>query len=115
MHVGRPDAVHDVNGEAVRVERAACGEDHRRCRSSAEQQHERQRQPLQQPQRVQQRREAVAMGNDPGAGGHGRDPPIDVGKAGHHACAVDAAGKVVFSQKLVNGQAAIEELIARGA
>ena len=40
---------------------------------------------------------------------------IDVGKAGHHACAVDAAGKVVFSQKLVNGQAAIEELIARGA
>lgn len=38
---------------------------------------------------------------------------IDVGKAGHHACAVDGAGKVVFSQKVVNGQAAIEELIAR--
>lgn len=38
---------------------------------------------------------------------------IDVGKAGHHACAVDAAGKVVFGQKVVNGQAAIEELIAR--
>lgn len=38
---------------------------------------------------------------------------IDVGKAGHHACAVDAAGKVVFSQKVLNGQAAIEELIAR--
>lgn len=38
---------------------------------------------------------------------------IDVGKAGHHACAVDASGKVVFSQKVVNGQAAIEELIAR--
>src|SRR5688572_26502491 len=38
---------------------------------------------------------------------------IDVGKAGHHACAVDAAGKVVFSQKVVNGQSAIEELIAR--
>lgn len=38
---------------------------------------------------------------------------IDVGKAGHHACAVDGSGKVVFSQKVVNGQAAIEELIAR--
>lgn len=38
---------------------------------------------------------------------------IDVGKAGHHACAVDATGKVVFSQKVVNGQAAIEAVIAR--
>jgi transposase len=38
---------------------------------------------------------------------------IDVGKASHHACAVDESGKVVFSQKLTNGQAAIEELIAR--
>ncbi|MCP2321390.1 Transposase, partial [Nocardia amikacinitolerans] len=38
---------------------------------------------------------------------------IDVGKAAHHACVVDQAGKVVFSQKVVNGQSAIEALIAR--
>ena len=38
---------------------------------------------------------------------------VDVGKASHHACAVDDTGKVVFSQKVVNGQAAIEELIVR--
>lgn len=38
---------------------------------------------------------------------------IDVGKATHHACAMDAAGKVVFSQKLANDQAAIELLVAR--
>lgn len=38
---------------------------------------------------------------------------IDVGKASHHACAVDATGKVVFAQKVVNGQAAIEQVIAR--
>ena len=40
---------------------------------------------------------------------------IDVGKSAHHACAVDAAGKVVFSRRVANGQAAIEELIARAA
>jgi transposase len=38
---------------------------------------------------------------------------IDVGKSFHHACAVDAAGKIVFSRKIANGQAAIEQLIAR--
>ncbi|MCU7731205.1 IS110 family transposase [Actinoplanes sp. KI2] len=38
---------------------------------------------------------------------------IDVGKAYHHACAVDATGKVVFSKRLANGQAEIEALIAR--
>ncbi len=38
---------------------------------------------------------------------------IDVGKAAHHACAVDETGKVVFSQRVDNGQAAIEQLIAR--
>jgi transposase len=38
---------------------------------------------------------------------------VDVGKATHHACAMDAAGKVVFSQKVVNDQAAIEQLVAR--
>jgi len=38
---------------------------------------------------------------------------VDVGKATHHACAVDASGKTVFSQKLGNDQAAIEALIAR--
>lgn len=38
---------------------------------------------------------------------------IDVGKATHHACAMDPAGKVVFSQKFANDQAAIEQLVAR--
>lgn len=38
---------------------------------------------------------------------------IDVGKATHHACAVDETGKVVFSRKVPNGQAEIEALIAR--
>lgn len=38
---------------------------------------------------------------------------IDVGKGFHHACAVDETGTVVFSRKVVNGQAAIEQLIAR--
>jgi len=38
---------------------------------------------------------------------------IDVGKGFHHACAVDAAGKIVFSRKVANGQAAIEQLITR--
>ncbi|MFC9898562.1 IS110 family transposase [Nocardia sp. NPDC127579] len=38
---------------------------------------------------------------------------IDVGKAAHHACAVDETGKTVFSQKIGNDQAAIEALIAR--
>jgi transposase len=38
---------------------------------------------------------------------------IDVGKQFHHACAVDADGKTVFSRKIKNRQAAIEELITR--
>lgn len=38
---------------------------------------------------------------------------IDVGKAAHHACAVDENGKVVFSRRVSNGQAEIEDLIAR--
>lgn len=38
---------------------------------------------------------------------------IDVGKATHHACAVDDTGKTMFSQKLGNDQAAIEALITR--
>ena len=38
---------------------------------------------------------------------------IDVGKGFHHACAVDQAGKVVFSRKVANGQAPIEQLITR--
>ena len=38
---------------------------------------------------------------------------IDVGKGAHHACAVDEAGKVVFSQRVANGQSAIESLITR--
>lgn len=40
---------------------------------------------------------------------------IDVGKAAHHACVVDGAGKIVFSRKVDNRQAAIEALIARVA
>lgn len=38
---------------------------------------------------------------------------VDVGKAHHHACAVDETGKVVFSKRLANSQAEIEALIAR--
>ena len=38
---------------------------------------------------------------------------IDVGKQFHHACAVDADGRTVFSRKVRNRQAAIEELITR--
>ncbi|MFF0501972.1 IS110 family transposase [Nocardia aobensis] len=38
---------------------------------------------------------------------------IDVGKAAHHACAVDETGKTLFSQRIDNDQAAIEALIAR--
>ena len=38
---------------------------------------------------------------------------IDVGKTAHHACAVDNAGKTIFSQKVGNDQAAIEAVIAR--
>jgi transposase len=38
---------------------------------------------------------------------------VDVGKAAHHACVMDSAGKVVFSQKIANDQAAIEQLVAR--
>lgn len=40
---------------------------------------------------------------------------IDVGKAAHHACVVDGAGKVVFSRKVDNRQAEIEALITRVA
>ncbi len=38
---------------------------------------------------------------------------IDVGKLGHHACAVDETGKVVWTQKLANEQRAIEAMIER--
>ena len=38
---------------------------------------------------------------------------IDVGKQFHHACAVDADGKTVFSRKVKNRQAAIEDLVGR--
>lgn len=38
---------------------------------------------------------------------------VDVGKASHHACAVDTEGKVVFSTRVTNRQAAIEALTAR--
>jgi transposase len=38
---------------------------------------------------------------------------VDVGKAAHHACAMDVAGKVLFSQKVTNDQTAIEQLVAR--
>lgn len=34
---------------------------------------------------------------------------VDVGKAPHHACAMDAAGKVVFSRKVANDQAVAAE------
>lgn len=38
---------------------------------------------------------------------------IDVGKAGHHACGIDEAGKVCRSQKVGNDQRAIQSLIDR--
>ncbi|MGF6889662.1 transposase [Nocardia sp. GAS34] len=38
---------------------------------------------------------------------------IDVGKASHHACGIDEAGKICWSQKLGNDQRAIEALIER--
>jgi transposase len=39
---------------------------------------------------------------------------IDVGKAAHHATAVDDHGRVIWSQRVVNDQAAIENLITKG-
>jgi transposase len=38
---------------------------------------------------------------------------INVGKAAHHACAMDTDGKVVFSQRVSNDQAASEPLVTR--
>jgi transposase len=38
---------------------------------------------------------------------------IDVGKTTHHACAMDAAGKVLFSRQVTNDQAAIEQLVTQ--
>lgn len=38
---------------------------------------------------------------------------VDVGKASHHACAIDAQGTVVFSTKVANSQSAIQALTAR--
>jgi transposase len=40
---------------------------------------------------------------------------IDVGKAAHHACAVDDKGTVVFSRRVANSQADIQALIARAS
>ena len=40
---------------------------------------------------------------------------IDAGKASHHAAAVDAGGKRLWSVKVANGQQQIEELIGRAA
>ena len=38
---------------------------------------------------------------------------IDVGKTHHHACAIDSAGRVVWSARLANDQEEIESLLAR--
>lgn len=40
---------------------------------------------------------------------------IDAGKSSHHAAAVDAGGKRLWSVKVANGQRQIEELVARAA
>jgi transposase len=40
---------------------------------------------------------------------------IDAGKASHHAAAVDAGGRRLWSVKVANGQQPIEELVARAA
>jgi transposase len=37
---------------------------------------------------------------------------VDAGKAAHHATAVDATGRVLWSRRIINDQAAIEQLIA---
>ncbi|MFG1888071.1 IS110 family transposase [Micromonospora sp. NPDC049051] len=39
---------------------------------------------------------------------------IDAGKSAHHATAVDDGGQVIWSQRVANDQAAIEELIGKG-
>jgi hypothetical protein len=39
---------------------------------------------------------------------------IDAGKSGHHAAAVAADGRLIWSQRVANDQAGIEELIDRG-
>lgn len=38
---------------------------------------------------------------------------VDVGKTGHHACAVDGSGKVVFSRRVGNDQREVEALLGR--
>ena len=40
---------------------------------------------------------------------------VDAGKAAHHAAAIDEQGRLCWSQKVPNDQAAIEELVARAA
>jgi hypothetical protein len=40
---------------------------------------------------------------------------IDAGKSAHHACAIDADGEICWSQKVVNDQAALEQVLARAA
>ena len=40
---------------------------------------------------------------------------IDAGKASHHAAAVDASGKRLWSVKVANGQQQIEDLVSRAA
>jgi hypothetical protein len=40
---------------------------------------------------------------------------IDAGQASHHAAAVDAGGKRLWSVKVANDQRQVEELIGRGA
>src|SRR3954466_12084752 len=40
---------------------------------------------------------------------------IDVGKAHHHAAAVDRDGELLWSMRVANDQGAIEKLIARAA
>lgn len=40
---------------------------------------------------------------------------IDVGKANHHACALDDAGAVCWSQKLGNDQRSLEQLVERAS
>jgi hypothetical protein len=40
---------------------------------------------------------------------------IDAGRSSHHAAAVDAGGKRLWSVKVANGQQPVEELIRRAA
>ena len=68
LDVGRADPVHDLDHEAVGVDRPARGEHDGRGGRAAQQQDQPERDPLQDVQRMQQRVHAFAMRDDSGFG-----------------------------------------------